>query len=377
MRKLLLFCVLCTAALTASAEYNFDKYWSTPQNIFNNNFSYFYKQDKLDGKVFYDYPLVYKINEAGSLDVVGADIEEAIINIPSTVTHEGKTYTVTSISGLAFQHCTALTTLTIPSTVNYIYSVRSRIKIKNTGFFRSGPFKDCENLTTINNNAVSAQDFWTDDQKTNNLFLNLSEKTIINTPASSDYSKWEPLVNGLALNAYINNSTYGTWYCQKNTIVPENVEVYAVNEVNFATGEISISKIGESGDIIPANTGVLVKGKKNGYVKFITTAKEATVNVENNLLVGASSLSEESGSVFALADQNEESPVFQLQSGKMSANSAFLHTTGKANGTIGLTGIQSVTDNTTTNQNAYDLQGRRVKTQKGINIVSGKKVYNK
>ncbi len=42
------------------------------------------------------------------------------VNIPSSVTYDGKTYSVTSIGGVAFYGCTALTSITIPNSVTSI-----------------------------------------------------------------------------------------------------------------------------------------------------------------------------------------------------------------------------------------------------------------
>ena len=48
-------------------------------------------------------------------DCYGGDVV-----IPSTVTHDGTTYTVTGIECYAFQSCPRLTSVTIPPTVTYV-----------------------------------------------------------------------------------------------------------------------------------------------------------------------------------------------------------------------------------------------------------------
>ena len=42
------------------------------------------------------------------------------VTIPATVTYNGKTYSVTSIDGLAFYECSSLTSVTIPNSVTSI-----------------------------------------------------------------------------------------------------------------------------------------------------------------------------------------------------------------------------------------------------------------
>ena len=43
-----------------------------------------------------------------------------VVVIPASVTHNNKTYSVTSIGRLAFKNCSGLTSVTIPNSVNYI-----------------------------------------------------------------------------------------------------------------------------------------------------------------------------------------------------------------------------------------------------------------
>ena len=57
------------------------------------------------------------------------------LTIPSTVTYNGNTYTVTSIGYNAFSNCTGLTSVVIPSTVTSI---------------NGNAFMECSNLTSAN-----------------------------------------------------------------------------------------------------------------------------------------------------------------------------------------------------------------------------------
>ena len=50
----------------------------------------------------------------------GDDSYTGSVDIPSTVTHNGTTYSVTSIKQGAFLNCSGLTSVTIPNSVTYI-----------------------------------------------------------------------------------------------------------------------------------------------------------------------------------------------------------------------------------------------------------------
>ena len=93
------------------------------------------------GEYYYQYPYRY----------IGA------ITIPSTVTYNGTTHSVTSIGGSAFEGCSGLTSITIPNSVTSIggsafegCSGLTSITIPNSvtsiGY---GAFEDCTGLTSI------------------------------------------------------------------------------------------------------------------------------------------------------------------------------------------------------------------------------------
>ncbi len=74
-----------------------------------------------------------------NIDYVSGDVV-----IPSTVTYNGTTYSVTSIGDYAFEGCSGLTSVTIPNSVTSI---------------GVGAFWGCGGLTTLNFNAINCQDF--------------------------------------------------------------------------------------------------------------------------------------------------------------------------------------------------------------------------
>ncbi|MBQ6166046.1 MAG: leucine-rich repeat protein [Muribaculaceae bacterium] len=79
------------------------------------------------------------------------------VNIPATVTYNGTTYSVTSISDMAFEHCSELTNIDIPNSVTKIgmYAFNScasltAITIPNSvTSIGIGVFNDCNSLASI------------------------------------------------------------------------------------------------------------------------------------------------------------------------------------------------------------------------------------
>ena len=73
------------------------------------------------GSEFEDNGIRYKVGEDNTISVISktGNYTGAVV-IPSQVTYNGKTYTVTSISSSAFEGCVDMTAVTIPSTVTSI-----------------------------------------------------------------------------------------------------------------------------------------------------------------------------------------------------------------------------------------------------------------
>lgn len=197
-------------------------------------------------------------------------------------------------------------------------------------------------------------------------------------------------------------SEYITFYSDKDVIVPE--EMSAAIVVNNGSN-ISNKYCYKANDIIPANTGVLLKSTK-GNAFYMLEGNTSEPSPEENLLHGT--LNDEmtnvegAGKYYKLAYDRDTKSVIGFYWGATDG-AAFINKAGKAflalpatmnaqqlrgfslsdldNGTGHVTGIDNVTDASTSAPfGAYDLNGRKVdakslsKVQHGIYIVNGKKI---
>lgn len=199
---------------------------------------------------------------------------------------------------------------------------------------------------------------------------------------------WEPYT----LN--ITDVGYATFTADNNFIIPDGVEGGIVT-VKGTTANVEY--VYTKGDIVPAGTGLLMKGAQGEYKMYATT-QEATEVYAENLLKGAltnEEITAPAGSLLYIFAKDIDSGLgfyWQNDSGngqrvQNMAGKAYLQvpTTSAVKGfrlnlgdTTGITAVE------TTNGNApiYTLSGVRVNGSlnnlpAGIYIVGGKKVYVK
>ena len=112
--------------------------------------------------------LHYWVIGAGKVEVGYCSQSATFINIPSSVTYQGTTYSVTSIRKYAFCDCSSLTSVTIPNSVtsigndafNYCISLTSVTIPNSVTSIGDDAFYDCSSLTsvTIGNSVTSIGD---------------------------------------------------------------------------------------------------------------------------------------------------------------------------------------------------------------------------
>jgi len=374
MKKFLLFLsMMCAFAVSANAG-------SSETNFYYYGYANLHQKYYTQSNCFFVAPLVYCITSNAEVAVAGADMNETSIEIPSSVTYQGKTYAVTSIHGYAFQRCSKLVTLTIPASVNYIYTST----YNNKTIFATGPFDGCKNLKTINDNAMTAQGFWNKDTQGKNLFKDIPSDAFINTPEGSDYTAWAKYVNELGLSVKISASGLGSYFINKDLAVPTT----GVSAIYLITGSGDDATFTELHDpFIPANTAFIVKGTANSTVTFRTTTipSEMTINVSNNLLKGSmeDQAAESSHQFYVLSKTaaltaTQPATFEPVATGTtLTKNQAYLPNIKAlqtvANGTT--TGIKAVR-NAEQNTIYYDLQGRLVNNPaEGVYIQNHKKNY--
>jgi hypothetical protein len=214
----------------------------------------------------------------------------------------------------------------------------------------------------------------------------------------------EELTNG-AYSLYTVNSTIGehkvgTFYATEAMQIPEGVRAYvATEDPEMVDGVVKIHMT-QLSDIIPANTGAVLRADEAKKYEFIPSIRYGTP-VEDNMLVGFEATDnkpETTGSVtlpntvdfttYILTVNQESNKVGFYRKDKnfnVGNNKSYLVVpTSAAPGARAIyfsfdddteTGIWETENGEVKTENCYDLSGRRVeKLQKGVYIVNGKKI---
>ena len=179
----------------------------------------------------------------------------------------------------------------------------------------------------------------------------------------------------------VGDAGYATLFLDFNAAIPTCVEAYTVTAVN--NGYVTLTQVTE---VLPANTGVIVKATEDDYT--FAYSKETPATVTGNLLQGTVDATEIDVEAYVLG--NIDGVGVGLYKAKMTdgtwlnnANRAYLPASA-ANGAAsysfrfgeGTTGIENVeVENADAVKGIYDLTGRRIDaiTAPGIYIVNGVK----
>lgn len=185
---------------------------------------------------------------------------------------------------------------------------------------------------------------------------------------------------------------FGTFYTDKNYVLPQGLTAFGYTSIN---GNNTLTKSVEyvAGDIVPANTAVVVKGAKGSY-NYYNTEETATKTIEKNLLKGVTTdtkIEAKSGVKRYILTRADDGILafYRTNTGTINvkANRAYLEVpTAMAVASFSLegsaTGINNVVT-TAAKQGIYTISGVRLNatTTKelpaGIYIVDGKKVIVK
>lgn len=188
------------------------------------------------------------------------------------------------------------------------------------------------------------------------------------------------LVPVKVLPVTITSAEYATFYAPCNVTLPEGLTAYYVS--NIGNGYATLTEI--EGNVVPANTGVLLNGTANTY--NLTIGGEAA-EVENKLsgTVASEYISTPS---YVLSKQNEVVGFYKAMMNQQEGTS-FLNNGFRAYLPAGENNARALvfsfgddvetgiieTENGNVKTEVYDLAGRRVQNaQKGIFIVNGKKI---
>lgn len=194
----------------------------------------------------------------------------------------------------------------------------------------------------------------------------------------------------------ISAAGYATFYCPVAVTLPGGLEAYCVGETTNNSAKMTLIE-----GVIPANTGVILKGNEGTYDLTITT-ETSVASVETNLLTGTVASAYVGEDSYVLSKQtegvgfykamknfvNNEGAWTKADDGTHFLNNGFKAylpanavTTAEARflvfnfGDDNATAIEGVEAESTANAVVYDLAGRRVqKAQKGVFIVNGKVV---
>ena len=185
---------------------------------------------------------------------------------------------------------------------------------------------------------------------------------------------------------------FGTFYTDKNYVLPQGLTAFGYTSID---GNNTLTKSVEyvAGDIVPANTAVVVKGAKGSY-NYYNTEEVATKIIEKNLLKGVTTdtkIEAKSGVKRYILTRADDGILafYRTNSGNINvkANRAYLEVpTAMAVASFSLEGTATGINNVVTTaakQGIYTISGVRLNatTTKelpaGIYIVDGKKVIVK
>ena len=377
---------------------------------------------KIDG-IYY-----YLISEDKTAEVTsGDDCYSGDVVIPSSITVEGKEYTVTSIGNSAFYECSGLTSVTIPNSVTNIgdgafggCSGLTSITIPNSvTSIGESAFNGCSKLTSVTiPNSVTSIGWGAFGSCTQleNVYCYAEEIPSTNATAF-DHSSIESstlYVPSSALSSYqatapwsdfgtikeipstiqaVVGSTGIATYCSPlhlDFTGVNGVKAYIASEYNSVEGTITMTKVNE----VPAGTGFILKGSPKTYnIPVKSDVNTSFVNLLVGTVVATEVPSTSNGYDNYILGNGEKGIAFYKSNGAspLAAHKAYLRL--PASGSSSAKAVRMSFDDDATTEillhegenpeetatsPVYDLNGiQKSGISKGWNIVNGKKILIK
>ena len=198
-------------------------------------------------------------------------------------------------------------------------------------------------------------------------------------------------IETVAIEVNVSEHRIATFYANWPISIPESVTAYVATTAPVMEGNVGMIAMSDITDgIIPAKTGVVVRGEKGNYV-FNIAESDRTTNTEGNMLYGYAGFEEyadvkqpEDGSTnYVLTVKDGKVGFFRKETAfKVYNHKAYLNVPSSVKARAlyfdfddNVTGIVETENGNEKTENCYDLSGRRVERQsKGVYIVNGKKV---
>lgn len=201
----------------------------------------------------------------------------------------------------------------------------------------------------------------------------------ISSSTDDRYCSWE-LIGITTLPIKISSVGYATLYSPVALTIPSGITAYKAVEDGV---QLTLESIGSEGDVIPANTGVILEGSEGSYDFDITTTEET---VTGNVLTGTIAAIVKPATAYYLSNGDKGLGFYKGGSASNMVGFKAYYDPGASVkefvpfGFGDATGIKAIENGQLAIDGVeiYNIAGQRVsKLQRGVNIVNGKKVLVK